>query len=355
MMLLLQEAAASEVQSTATGHFELAYGYSLANPWALLLILLAIPMFGFGRSKRGIEAGRVATMPGATMPRSLVQRLAWIPGVLHFLSLCLVAIGLARPLKGTAESISVSEGVDIVLLIDRSSSMQHEDLARGRNRLEVVKQVVGDFAVRRMTDREGAADSVCLISFARYPKLLCPFTLDVDAVTGFLEGVELVRDRAEDGTGIGIALAKSVAVLRETEAESKVCVLLTDGENNIDLIAPKEAAELAAEEGIRVYTVLAGRYQFQQDFFGNIVATEQEIDATELKDIASMTGGRFFRAKDKAGLEAVYAEIEELERTEREELDRAEHFDRYPPWVLAGLASYLLAWLFRSTWARRLP
>jgi Ca-activated chloride channel family protein len=233
--------------------------------------------------------------------------------------------------------------------------MQHEDLAAGRTRLDVVKEVVSDFAARRMTDREGAADNVALISFAAYPELLCPFTLDVDAVTGFLAGLRHVDNRHEDGTAVGVALAKAVAVLRETAAESKVVVLLTDGENNIDLIAPLEAAELAAEQGIRVHTVFAGRFVFTQDVFGRMHATERKIDTSELERIAELTGGHFFRATDRAALEDVYRRIEQLERTEREERRFSESYDLYLGFLLGALAAYVAAWLSAATWARRLP
>lgn len=355
--MLLQKAGTSlATKSVAEGDWVLFGDISVANPWlGLFFLVLLIPLFFWGRTAKGREAGRIVSLPAQLLPRSLRQRLAWLGTTLHFSALVLLALGLARPLRGKVESSSVTEGVDIALLIDRSSSMQHQDLARGRTRLEVVKEVVGAFAERRMTDREGAADSISLITFARYPQLLCPFTLDVAAVTGFLESVSLAQIREEDGTGIGIALAKAVAVLKETEAKSKVVVLLTDGENNIDLISPMDAAELATEEEVRVYTVLAGRYLFMSDEFGRPVATEQEIDSTDLEAIADLTGGLFFRAKDKASLAKVYEAIEELERTEREEQSFSEQFDLYPYLLLASFLAYMAAWLFSSTWARRLP
>ena len=355
--MLFQEAAAeSGVKTVAKGVLDLGGDYSLAHPVAGALALVAMIVFTlWGRSRGGRESASVTLTPSTNVRRSVRQQLAWLPTALQVFAMIFVAIGLARPLHGKKQSTAVSEGVDIVLLIDRSSSMQHEDLAPNRTRLEVVKDVVGEFAVRRMTDREGAADSICIVPFARYPQLLCPFTLDVDAVTGFMSSVSLVRDRIEDGTGIGIALAKAIAVLKETEAESKICVLLTDGENNIDLIAPLDAAELAAEEGIRVYTVLAGRFIYDRDFFNNIIATERELDSTELEQIAAMTDGRFFRAKDKAALEEVYAEIERLERTEREEVKFSEHYDLYPKFLLIAFVLYQLSWIFGSTWLRRLP
>jgi Ca-activated chloride channel family protein len=146
-----------------------------------------------------------------------------------------------------------------------------------------------------------------------------------------------------------------VALLEQSAAKSKVCVLLTDGENNVDDITPQEAAELAAEQGVRVYTVLAGRYVYQQDVFGRVFVSEDELDSTELEEIAEQTGGRFFRAKDRAALERVYEEIESLERTERTEDRTTETFDLYPLFLIPALCLYALGWISGSTWARRLP
>ena len=358
MSALPQAAAAAEVavQSAAEARFHLFGDTVLADPWFLLLAPPALLVLWWGRLRRGAqEAGRVPVLPSGRLPRSLAQRLAWLVPALQGLALVGVAVCLARPVRGNVERTTTAEGIDIVLLVDRSSSMKYEDLERDRDRLEVVKDVVGDFAVRRMTDRVGAADSVALVTFAQYPQLLCPFTLDVGALTGFLRGVELVRHEAEDGTAIGRGLAKAVALLQDSDARSRVVVLLTDGENNVEDIAPLAAADLAKEQGVRVYTVLAGRYVFQEDIFGRVFPTEREIDASELREIAARTGGRFFRARDREALERTYAEIEALERTPREERRYVETFDLYPPLLLAVVALYAAAWLSSATWARRLP
>ena len=358
LLLLAQAAAAApdEAKSAAEGRLALWGGYAFADPWFLLLVPAAVLCVLWGRSRRGREAGRVPAVAPAGK-RSPAQRLAFVAPLLQLAALCLTAIALARPLRGSVETSTESEGVDIALVIDRSGSMEHDDLEPGRTRLDVVKEVVRDFAVRRMTDREGAADNVALVTFAAYPKLLCPFTLDVDAVTGFLEDLQPVgrENRDEDGTGIGVGLAKAVAVLRETDARSKVVVLLTDGENNIDVITPLDAAALAAEHKIKVYTVFAGRYVYQIDFFGNPRRTDRQIDSRELEAIAEKTGGIFFRARDKAELERVYAEIERLERTKREEKRFTETYDLYRRFLLPAIACYVLAWIAASTWARRLP
>lgn len=343
--------AEAAVQSAAEEGLKLWGNISLADPWFLALLpLLLLYSLLRARSGGGV-AGRVPALPTQRV-LSLRQRVSWLPSVLNCSAVVLVVVALARPLEGDVETSTETEGVDIALVLDRSSSMEADDLEPGRTRLDVVKEVVADFAERRMTDEEGASDNVALFSFARFPRQLCPFTLDVDAIRGFLGEVELVRHREEDGTGIGIALAKAVAVLRESEAESKVVVLLTDGEDNLPMITPSEAGEMAAEEGVRVYTVFAGRYVF--DPFGRRISSEQLMNS-DLKRIADLTDGRFFRARDREGLEAAYAEIEALEKTPLEEQRFVEHYDLYFNFLIWAFIAWVLGWASEFTWARRLP
>jgi Ca-activated chloride channel family protein len=349
------QTAETAVRSAADERFKLWGAYSLADPWFLALIPLGLLALAWGRSRRGREKGRVPALVGAPLPRSLAQRLAWLPIALQAAAIVFVSIALSRPLRGSVETSSQTEGVDIALLIDCSGSMRYEDMEEGKSRLDIIKEVVTEFAARRMKDREGAADNVALIKFAAYPKLLCPFTLDVDAITGFIKDLKPVDNRAEDGTAIGVGLAKAVAVLKDTEAKSKVVVLLTDGENNIDIITPLAAAELAAQEKVKVYTIFAGRYEFGYDLFGNLRKSEREIDTTDLEKIAGQTGGKFFKARDRKELESIYAEIERLERTKRVEKRWSETYDLYLAWLVPGLALHVLAWLLGSTFLRRLP
>jgi Ca-activated chloride channel family protein len=339
------------VQSTAGARLPLWGDYSLADPWMLLALPLALALFLWARA-RGRVIGRISVL--ASAPRSLRQRLAWVPPCLQLCAIGCATVALARPLRSNVERDVRSEGVDIALALDRSGSMQFEDLEEGKSRLEVVKSVVGEFAARRMTDRENAADNVALIAFARYPRLLCPFTLDVDALQGFLDQVELAKREEEDGTAIGVALAKAVAVLRESDAKSRVCVLLTDGENNVNDITPSAAAELAAEEGIRVYTIYAARYLFQRDPFRGIVPTNQKPDTSELEHMAELTQGRFFRATDRTELAQIYAEIERLERTPRTEQRFEETFDLYPWMLLPAVFLAFLGLFARASTFRRL-
>jgi Ca-activated chloride channel family protein len=355
--LVLQDATklvAGSIEGTGAATFHLFGDYYFANPWCLALVPVGILALLWGRSRAGRAKARVSFLPATFVPRTLAQRFAWLVVACQTAALVLSSIALARPVRANEQREITSEGVDILCAIDCSGSMQYTDLDPKLARIDVVKQVVSDFATRRMQDKVGAADNVGLMTFARYPTLVCPFTLDVNALTGMLKEVKRVEYEAEDGTAIGRALAKAVAVMKESQAKSKVIVLLTDGENNIDDITPAQGAKLAAEAKIRVYTILTGKYQFQPDAFGRPRAVKAEIDPTDLKNIAQETGGRFFRAHDKDELDATYAEIEKLERTPRKEQRFVETFDLYAWFLEPALAMYLVAWLSAVTWARRL-
>jgi Ca-activated chloride channel family protein len=188
----LVQAAEPAQKRAADESFPLFGAYALSDPWFLLLVPAAMLAFWWGRTRAGRSKGRVGAIPTQSPRRSIVQHLVWLPTALQLAALLLVAVALSRPLRGSVETSSTTEGVDIALAIDISSSMEYNDLDERRSRLEVVKDVVRKFAVRRMTDREGAADIIALLSFAHYPKLVCPFTLDVDAMTGFIDGLEIV-------------------------------------------------------------------------------------------------------------------------------------------------------------------
>lgn len=354
LILALQDAS-GPVRSAAEEHFKLWGDYSLSDPWFLLLVPLGLAAVLWGRSRAGRDRARVPALSGVAAKRSLAQRCSFAVPLLEFGALALVALALARPLRGSEETLSESEGVDIAIAIDRSGSMERNDLDPKQTRLEVIKQVVRDFAVRRMSDREGSADNVALLAFAAYPQLLCPFTLDVDAITGFLKDLKPVDNRAEDGTAIGVGLAKAVAALKDSTARSRVVILLTDGENNIDLITPADAARMAAENKVKVYTIFAGRYVYVPDMFGNPRPTEREIDTSELQQIAQTTGGRFYRARNREELEKIYGEIEQLERTKRVEHRYTQTFDLYPRFLALALALHLAAWALGASLLRRLP
>lgn len=338
-------------RSAAGAALELWGDLALADPLFLLSIPVGVAALMIG-GRRGTRVAPGANLPFGLRP-SLRQRMSWLPGLLRLGCVVALGVALSRPVRTQTLRTETGEGVDILLVVDRSGSMQIPDMEDDQTRMDVVKEVVADFAVRRMTDRDGAADAVGLLTFALYPELVAPFTLDDRALLTFLEGVEVVRRQAEDGTAIGTALAKATSLMNESIAESRVVVLLTDGENNVGEISPLEAAQFAASQGVRVYTILAGRYQYTFDRFGRRVPREVELDPTELKAIASETGGRFYRARDRQDLEAIYAEIEELERTEREVVRTLLTYDLYPSWLLGGLLSYFVALVLQGTWLRR--
>ena len=347
-MIALQDAA----RTTAEVRLPLWGELALADPFFLLLLPVAVGVTLFGARVRGRVAARVPRLPVTPPPRSLTQRMGWLPQVMKVVALCLTIVALARPLRGRVELATQGEGVDIALLLDRSSSMEARAHDGAPRRFEVARDVVGEFARRRMTDTEGIADNVALFTFARYTDLLCPFTLDADVLVGVLEGVEIAPNQL-DGTGIGIAIAKVVEVFREVEAASKVAILLTDGEETIGVLRPIDAGTLAAEEGVKVYTIFAGPKVAYRSFGGTYRPTQ--VDTSDLERIAELTEAKFFHAEDADQLEAVYEEIETLERREREEERFAEHFDLYPRLLIPAALLYALAWLSLCTWARRLP
>jgi hypothetical protein len=216
----------------------------------------------------------------------------------------------------------------------------------------VVKEVVHDFAVRRMTDREAAADNIALLTFAHYPKLVCPFTLDVDAMTGFIDGLEIVKNRqAEDGTAIGVGLAKAVAVLKGTEARSKswCCSPTARTTSTRSARGRSRAGGQGEDQGLhgvrRPLRLQRQRLHHAQrgDDRHQRARSDREEDRRAL-----------LPRQGQRELEKAYAEIESLERTKRKTKRFIETFDLYPWFLPAGSLCYALAWMSSSTWARRL-
>lgn len=348
--------SATTTESVATSslplRLELFGDIALADPVFLIGIPLVLVGMWLGRRAAARPTLR-APLPTQQVPRSLRSRLLFLPVLAQALGLAALVVALARPINYDVLESMRAEGVDIVLVVDRSSSMLVPDLEEGRSRLDVVKDVAGDFAARRMTDQEGASDNVGLLTFARYPELRCPFTLDVEALLGFLSEVEVAREPLEDGTAIGAALAKSTSLLRDSTAKSKVVVLLTDGENSVDDIPPDAGLAMAKEADVKIYTILAATQKFSQDAFGRFVPSGVLPDTRFLEQAAEETGGAFYRARDRASLEAVYDEIEQLERTPREQERSIETEDLYPDVLAFGLILLTLARMLGSLGLRR--
>ncbi|MDF1836358.1 MAG: VWA domain-containing protein [Planctomycetota bacterium] len=347
----------AEQRSAAGGGWEVWQGFSFADPAFLYLLLLVPVIVLWGRSKRR-TAALSAPATVTDLQRSRAQKWSFLVPLCSALAMCASILALARPLAGEDRFEGKSEGVDIALLIDRSSSMEEPTGAGTERRFDMARRVVGEFAKRRMTDREGASDNVAIFGFAFYTELLCPFTMDSDAVQGVLEELDVEYTRDLDGTGIGVALAKATEVLANSDAASRIIVLLTDGRETVyqrseTAIHPKQAAVIAAAKGVRVYTLYVGPKELiRRDLFG---AARVKADVGDLPAIAELTGGLFFHAEDEAQLEEAYQTIEDLERTPRSETHFAENYERYPGFILAALVLAGLSMLSRHTWARRLP
>jgi Ca-activated chloride channel family protein len=275
----------------------------------------------------------------AELPRSWRARLLPLPRVLHVLALLLAVVALARPAR--RESLPLrTEGIDILLALDTSSSMTANDMDRRRTRLEVAKAAAAEFVRGRPEDRIG------LVSFARYPDVRCPLTLDHEALLGILAGVTTVpSDGPEDATGIGAAAARAAEVLRGDERRERVVILLTDGDENVAVegargeIAPSHAAQLCAALSARVYAVAVG-------------ASGGRTDA--LRNMAAKTGGEFHEARDAGAVAAVYRQIDALEKAGVEK-PRYVIEDRFLPFLVAAVAAFLLGRLLEATALKVFP
>ncbi len=270
---------------------------------------------------------------------------------LRLAAIALLIIAAARPQSAGGTEELATEGVDIVLALDISGSMKAIDF-RPKNRLHAAKSVAADFIERRGNDRIG------LVVFAGHSFTQCPLTLDHEVLRDLLAQVDI--GMVEDGTAIGMALATSINRLRETPAESKMIILLTDGNNNRGEIDPITAAHMAKTEGIKIYTVAAGKrgvalYPVEDTFGVRYVRMAVEINEESLQEIAAVTGGRYFRATDTESLEEVYREIDELEKT-RIDLTHYQHFNEqffFP--ALAALLLLSAETALRTTRCRTVP
>ena len=265
-------------------------------------------------------------------------------GVLAAVALAPLAVALARPQEVLSKRLERAEGVDLVVALDISRSMSALDFEPS-DRLGVAKEVIDGFLDGRPNDR------FALVVFAGAAVTLCPLTLDHDVARHLLDDVEM--DSLPDGTAIGLGLGTAVARLRHSEADSKVVVLVTDGSNNTGQLDPINAAELAAELDITVHTVLVGRSGLvpvpvlQRDprtgrVRRQVRQMEMEINPELLAEIARMTGGSSFRARDSEALQAVFESIDELEKTEFTSTSLVRYRERFEPWAAAAVVVLLV-------------
>lgn len=284
--------------------------------------------------------------------RTTRQRLRPLLILLRLLAVALMLVAFARPRSGTEYEEVESEGIDIMLALDVSSSMQAEDF-KPHNRLHVAKEEIKKFISRRVNDRIG------LIVFARYSFTQCPLTTDYGVLLNFVDQVDF--GVVEDGTAIGMAIANGINRLRDSKSKSKIMVLLTDGDNNAGEIDPLTAANLAKAMDVKIYTIGAGvsgnaMYPYNDPIFGKrYVYQPTKIDEESLKKIAETTKGKYFRARSGDELEQIYASIDELEKTEIKISSHIRYSELFHWFLYPGLLLLVLEMILGHTLLRKLP
>lgn len=332
--------------------------FSFQNPVFLFGLLLAPLYLYLYLRRRKATAVRFSSVripqevsPG---PGSLFRH---SPAVLRFLSLVFLVLALARPRRGIRETRFTSEGIEIVIAIDVSTSMLAEDFTwagHRRNRLEVAKEVIGPFIRERRGDRIG------LVVFAGRAYTQCPLTMDYGILLDLLEKVQI--GMIEDRTAIGSAIVTGLNRLRQTEAKSKIIILLTDGENNAGKIDPLTAARMASALEVKIYPIGIGSnqpvpYPVRDPLTGRTIYQNVIIPLNDrsLAEIAGTTGGQYFRAAETGTLEEIFALIDRMEKTPAEAVIYTEYRELFPFFIAAGLVALLAGVVLGETVFRRLP
>jgi Ca-activated chloride channel family protein len=337
----------------------------LASPYALLLLFVVPVLLYLWQRQRSSVAVRYSSITDLLpLAPSLATRLRWVLPGLRTLALLLCILALTRPQRGI-EAIKVfSEGIAILMVVDISGSMAALDLqvdGRQSSRLDAVKQTFRRFVGggKNLSGREG--DLIGMVTFARYPDSLCPLTLDHDTLLSLLDQVDIVSVPEEDGTAIGEAMALGVERLQDSTAKSRIMIVLTDGVNNAGETEPLQAAQIAKAFGIKIYTIGAGTRGVAmipvRSPSGQTVLqrTPVDIDEHTLTEVATLTGGQYFRATDGATLQGIYAEIDRLEKT----TNVTEYYQQYAelfPWLLMpALGCLVLEIVLSNTRFRKIP
>ena len=325
-----------------------------ASPYYLWLLTLLMPMIGYyvWRTLQGGAAIQISSVAGVVRaPRTVRYYLRHLPFALRAAAFALLVVALARPQDVEQNVRTNAEGIDIMLAIDVSGSMLARDFKP--DRITAAKEVAGSFIADRYGDRIG------LVAFAGEAFTQSPLTTDQSTLQTLLSRIR--SGLIEDGTAIGNGLATAINRLRESDAKSKVVILLTDGVNNRGEITPMTAAEIARAQNIRVYTIGVGTEGMAPypavDMFGNITYVKQkvEIDEKTLTAMADMTGGKYFRATDNAKLKAIYDEINQLEKSRVEVLEHISYHELFLVWVLAALGVLLAEFLLSNLVLKRIP
>ncbi len=325
-----------------------------ANPTYLYLLLLLIPLIAWYIYK--LRKSQASLQVSSTEAFRVAGTTSWkvylrhLPFALRMLAIAFLIVVLARPQSTDSWQNSSTEGIDIVMAMDISTSMLAEDLKP--NRLEAAKDVAASFINGRQNDNIG------LVVFAAESFTQCPLTTDHGVLLNLFKDIQ--PGIIQDGTAIGLGLANAVSRIKDSQAKSKVIILLTDGVNNTGEIAPVTAAEIAKTFGIRVYTIGVGTkgtapYPIPTAFGVQYQNIPVEIDEPILKQMAATTGGQYFRATDNASLKEIYSEIDQMEKTKISVQEFSKKEEEYKNWALLVFALLLVEVLLRNTLFRNIP
>lgn len=326
---------------------------SFAYPWVFYLIFL-IPLLIIWYWRQNKDRSAAITYSNLDLfkglNKTLKERLRHLPFLLRLIGLSLLIVALARPQSFSSGENVYTEGIDVAMLLDISGSMLAEDFKP--NRLEAAKDVIDEFVSGRTTDKIG------LVVFASESFTQCPLTIDYPVLRNLLQDIK--SGIIEDGTAIGTAIANGVNRLKDSEAKSKIIILLTDGVNNSGEIDPITAAQIAKKFGIRIYTVGVGTegeapYPFQTPFGKRYQMVPVEIDEKVLNEVANITDGKYFRATDNKKLEEIYKIIDTLEKTRVEITSYRKAKELFYGWIAAGLLVILMEVILAKTYLRKLP
>ena len=328
--------------------------FRFEDPW-LLLILLSLPILILRERTIAsvINYSSLASLKVVSQHHSKIK--AMVPIILRFIAITLFIIAFARPQEGHKRTEILSQGVDIVLAIDTSGSMQALDFKKNETqvtRLSVVKDVVAEFVKNREMDRIG------MVVFGANAFTQCPLTLDQNILLSFLDKLKI--GMAGDATAIGSAIGISARRLKDLKSKSKVIILLTDGRNNSGAISPLQAAEIAKSLGIKVYTIGVGKrgkapFLVDSIFGKRLIYQNVDIDEEVLNKISKMTDAKYFRATDLKSLKDIYKQIDLLEKSEVKSIDHSEHKELFHYFLIPGLILLLTEIVFSNSFLRRLP
>ncbi|MCX7726668.1 MAG: VWA domain-containing protein [Chitinispirillaceae bacterium] len=332
----------------------------LKHPAFLLLLLFWIPMvyIYIKREKGWKPTIRFSDLePIKKVPVSFFVKTRHIVFILRIIGFGLLVVALARPQKGQSSEEIQTEGVDIMLVLDISESMQALDF-QPENRLAVAKKTIKEFIHKRNSDRIG------LVIFAARSYTKCPLTLDYNVLDQFLDEITFTDFSYQ--TAIGTAIATAANRLKDSNAKSKVMILLTDGANNAGEISPLTAAKAAAELGIKIYTIGVGKegkvpmpVLLQDPFTGRIIKqvqmVESDLDEKTLREVADVTKAYYFRADSPEKLAEVYAQIDKMEKTEIKTKIYTSYEEKFYPWLWIGFLLILLEQILTNTRYRRIP